>query len=64
VDGKQPWLFDIDEWLRRLSDIDDQFEAFAAVLDLRPSASGCSPLPTPPRVTSAAGWGTSMFWCR
>ena len=30
---RQPGLFDVDERLRRLSDIGDQFEAFAAVVD-------------------------------
>jgi transposase, IS5 family len=31
--ARQPGLFDIDERLRRLSDIGDQLEAFAAVVD-------------------------------
>jgi transposase, IS5 family len=30
---RQPGLFDVDERLRRLSDIGDQLEAFAAVVD-------------------------------
>jgi transposase, IS5 family len=31
--ARQPGLFDVDERLRRLSDIGDQFEAFTAVVD-------------------------------
>jgi transposase, IS5 family len=31
--ARQPGLFDVDERLRRLSDIGDQLEAFAAVVD-------------------------------
>jgi hypothetical protein len=31
--ARQPGLFDIDERLRRLSDIGDQLEAFAAAVD-------------------------------
>ena len=31
--GKSPGLFDVDERLRRLSDIGDQLEAYASVID-------------------------------
>ena len=31
--GRQPGFWDVDERLRRLSDIGDQLEAFAAVVD-------------------------------
>jgi transposase, IS5 family len=48
----QSGLFDVDDRLRRLSDLGDQLEVFAAAVDFeifRPELERRSPIPTAPR---------------
>lgn len=50
--ARTPGLFDMDEGLRRLSDIGDQLEAFAAVTNFevfRPELDATPPMATAPK---------------
>jgi IS5 family transposase len=55
----QPGIFDVDDWLKRLSDFGDQLEAFRAAVDFEIFCPELNAAP-PTRVERKAGDRPSM----